>query len=69
MKQLLFFILFLSTVYAVMEFPDSQTCADTSTQLKEMQSNLMHLREKVHHLQVTLDHMLNLNYYYYYYYR
>ena len=52
-----------------MDYPDSQTCTDTSTQLKTMQSTILHLREMVHNLQVTLDHVLNLNYYYYYYYR
>ena len=69
MKPFLFFLLFVSTAYAVMDYPDSQTCTYTATQLKNMQSTIMHLREMVHNLQVTLDHMLNLNYYYYYYYR
>ena len=69
MKLFVLLILFLSTVYAVMDYPDSNTCTDTSTQLKNMQSTILHLREMVHNLQVTLDHMLNLNYYYYYYYR
>ena len=69
MKLFVLLILCLSTAYAVMDYPDSQTCTDTSTQLKNMQSTILHLREMVHNLQVTLDHVLNLNYYYYYYYR
>lgn len=69
MKLFILFLFFVSTAYAVMDYPDSQTCTDTATQLKNMQGTLMHLREMVHNLQVTLDHVLNLNYNYYYYYR